>query len=573
MKRLMALVIFGLGSTLLRAELPLGDPQFQPSRARPVGWRGDGTGCYPGATPPTEWDTTTGKGIVWKAPMPSWSQASPIVVNGRVIVLSEPHTILCYDAGTGKRLWHNSTDVLDAQFPSAEAKQKRELWEQIELGFAIGRSNYLKDNRETYGPAEQALGEQMRAKLKGTPYWDAGKEWVAQDPAEFSRLGLWINGHINALGRTQAPAISDGEWVWAAFGTHTVACYELATGKTRWMKFLGGMENPVRDANKTMGHTRTASSIQMAFTPAPQLVDGKLVLFHLRTFRALNPDTGQELWKTHLPMRVPEGFKGAGHKGAGTFAALRVGSHGVAVTPDGQAVRLADGKVVAEEVGGYMDGAGSSPIADDEHDMVYFFDATCGGKGNTETTYGVRLQWQGDKLAGHVVWKQPQVHDSVMSVLHRGLIYGPAAGVLDASTGTVRFAPDKKFQTVFCGWTLAGDLLCGIMDSGKTQPPLRGQMWRIGGDGNLKQVAGSRVIQETESVDELHQRMVQAWKEGVLSWRTPSPVWFHTAIGPNRVMGNHPFFHGNRMYVRTYAYLYCIGNNSETSSPARVGKD
>jgi len=33
----------------------LGSPEFYPSPEHPVGWRGDGTGCYPGAEPPMEW--------------------------------------------------------------------------------------------------------------------------------------------------------------------------------------------------------------------------------------------------------------------------------------------------------------------------------------------------------------------------------------------------------------------------------------------------------------------------------------------------------------------------------------
>ena len=34
---------------------PLGSPDFRPSPARPVGWRGDWTGRFPGADPPREW--------------------------------------------------------------------------------------------------------------------------------------------------------------------------------------------------------------------------------------------------------------------------------------------------------------------------------------------------------------------------------------------------------------------------------------------------------------------------------------------------------------------------------------
>ena len=34
----------------------LGSPTFRPTPDRPVGWRGDGSGRYPGATPPTTWE-------------------------------------------------------------------------------------------------------------------------------------------------------------------------------------------------------------------------------------------------------------------------------------------------------------------------------------------------------------------------------------------------------------------------------------------------------------------------------------------------------------------------------------
>ncbi|MCW8133706.1 MAG: PQQ-binding-like beta-propeller repeat protein [Planctomycetota bacterium] len=34
---------------------PLGSPEFYPSAERPIGWRGDGTGRYPAATPPVAW--------------------------------------------------------------------------------------------------------------------------------------------------------------------------------------------------------------------------------------------------------------------------------------------------------------------------------------------------------------------------------------------------------------------------------------------------------------------------------------------------------------------------------------
>ena len=42
-------------SPVAAADALLGSPDFRPSPERPIGWRGDGTGKYPGATPPVHW--------------------------------------------------------------------------------------------------------------------------------------------------------------------------------------------------------------------------------------------------------------------------------------------------------------------------------------------------------------------------------------------------------------------------------------------------------------------------------------------------------------------------------------
>jgi hypothetical protein len=40
------------------------------------GFRGDGAGLYPRATPPTSWSPESN--VVWKTEMPDWSNASPL---------------------------------------------------------------------------------------------------------------------------------------------------------------------------------------------------------------------------------------------------------------------------------------------------------------------------------------------------------------------------------------------------------------------------------------------------------------------------------------------------------------
>src|ERR1700712_4272258 len=83
------------------AATPLGSVQFAPSPEAPVGWRGDGTGRYPGAAGPTVWERTAGaagyttKGIVWMAPLPNIGVGSPIVVGDRIFLTAEVDDLLC----------------------------------------------------------------------------------------------------------------------------------------------------------------------------------------------------------------------------------------------------------------------------------------------------------------------------------------------------------------------------------------------------------------------------------------------------------------------------------------------
>lgn len=94
------------------AEPPLGDPSFYPTSERPIGYRGDGNGDFPGAHVPTEWWEGTpvenndgpdysdhvSKNIVWKTELPSWGNCPPLVAGDKVFTLGEPDLLICVDA-------------------------------------------------------------------------------------------------------------------------------------------------------------------------------------------------------------------------------------------------------------------------------------------------------------------------------------------------------------------------------------------------------------------------------------------------------------------------------------------
>ncbi len=89
--------------------------------AEVTGWRGDGTGRFPDATPPTTWDASAGKNILWQTKVGK-SQSAPVIVNDRIFLLSEPDKLLCLDLHDGKQLWkqENSVAVLFPEVPKPE---------------------------------------------------------------------------------------------------------------------------------------------------------------------------------------------------------------------------------------------------------------------------------------------------------------------------------------------------------------------------------------------------------------------------------------------------------------------
>lgn len=98
------------------------------NRAAYVGFRYDNTGVFPAeARPPTDFDGPSGRNLRWKAPLPNFGNASPIVVpvagGARVFVLcdhgwplgeGDTPVLLCYNADDGKLLWKKAIDPLDA---------------------------------------------------------------------------------------------------------------------------------------------------------------------------------------------------------------------------------------------------------------------------------------------------------------------------------------------------------------------------------------------------------------------------------------------------------------------------
>jgi outer membrane protein assembly factor BamB len=507
----------------------LGAADFVPSPEQPVGWRGNGNGYFPGARPVTSWNAKTGQNVVWKVDLPWHSASSPIVVKDRVLIGVDPHNLMCFDADTGKLLWNNPTDQLDIIFAGnpAEAAKVRAEWAEM---VTTKKSKSLQK--------------------KAVPYGE-----------KYGLIGCWSR----AQGNTWATPISDGEFVYTAWASNTAACYRLEDGEIVWMKFWGPVEyggNSLRKSDNAQ-----SSSWNERWVPSPVLSAGVLITMQGAVLRGVDAASGRPLWVQPLNQnrdvyeehdKIVRRDGPTGHWGCGTPVVLDVDGIRVVVTSRGRAYRVQDGKVVCPYLGAMADVGGSSPVADDENDIVYFFDYMDGGSGaETKKAWAIKLKKEGpESIKGEVLWSKDLGGTASSPVLAGNVLIANDLVAVNALTG------DKL-------WDAGGAKVGGGYDSGAIGGNVLVKFRKCAAATidarNGRVVAKNLVLQESDGKKrsplrskyekEMIKRAEQAVKDGVLRYRDRSISHGSWAD----CYGAAPFFHGNRMYVRTRMTLFCIG--------------
>lgn len=416
---LLLLVACGLSAAMARgvpaadkapkAATPLGSADFRPSADRPVGWRGDGSGCYAAATPVTKWSAK--ENVLWKTEVGP-GQSSPIVVGDRVLVTAEPDLLVCLDAATGKELWRKTHKLSDL-------------------------------------------------------------------PANLNAQAPRLSEHH---GDATPTPVSDGKSVWVFFNTGIVACYDLE-GKSRWLNWY--------DMRLATNYGRHAS---------PVLV-GERLLVHFGPLVCLEAATGKVLWQNL-----------AAKAAYGTPAPARIGDVDVVVTPKGQIVRVADGKILAKDLGlcGY-----TSPLL--VGGTVYFIDCDM---------LAVQLPAKaGEQVEGRELWIGGLEGDFFASpLIHEGRIYAVDRVanyyVIDAASGKILLK--QTLELAPAGRREGPNIYPSIC--------LAGKHIFVGND------AGESLLLE--------------------------PGEKPTVVAANALpsgSGGTPTFCGKRMYIRGGKLLYCIG--------------
>jgi outer membrane protein assembly factor BamB len=394
-----------------------------PVGGEPAGWRQDGTGRFPDATPPLEWAKDSN--VRWKTKMPGPGFGSPVLVGDKLFVVSYPAEVLCVRASDGKVLWQESTtlaDVLGKDKADEIAKQYERLDKQRnEAGGAFGKLRKEMKDAGLDPDKPKSLDEANKDKL------DKAREKITQaDRALREQQKKYPRKEARGEpGNAAATPACDGKHLAAVFGTGIVAVY-TTEGKKLWARFV---ESP---------------TIAFGHSASPVLAGDRLIV-HLEDLVALDLATGKELWRTAVPARHASSIL------------TRLDEQDVLVTPAGPVVRVRDGKVLNK---GKFSVSESTPLLDGR--IIY--------ASNSGRVQAVKLSAAGeDEAKLEEVWKADAARDrrTPSSVLHDGLLYAVNTnGILDAidvKSGEHLYSQRLPLNTVYASITLAGGHLF-VMD-------------------------------------------------------------------------------------------------------------
>lgn len=438
-----------------------------------AGWRTDSTGRYPKARPPVKWSTS--ENVVWATPMPSWGNAPAVVHGNRIFTTAEPYKLICLDLRSGKILWQhdNGLDLV------------RSEEEQKEAAEALVKAKPVQDELSKLNRERRKVGQQIKKKQGDAAALRKRMREIRKKQRELNKQLAPFKKYLAPRahkdnGFSSSTPVTDGKHVFMTFGSGVVACYTVG-GRRKWARVVG---------KPTQGHGHCAS---------PVLVDGK-VLVQLGKLHALDAETGKTLWSANVADRF------------GTAVHTKIGDEDVVVTPAGDIVRVADGRIMVKRLSKLDYNA---PII--ENGIIYFIQN--GGK-----AFKLPEALDGDTIKPAALWRTSIKSDRYYSspVLHKGLIYAVTrAGifsVIDAKDGKKVYEKDlrgelqiKGSNGVYPSIALARELLYIGSESGKT------------------------IIIET------------------------GRTYRKTAVNPLEQYRGSPVFIGKRMYIRGFKKLYCIG--------------
>jgi outer membrane protein assembly factor BamB len=445
--------------------------------AGPTGFRQGGSAREDAATPPPTWGPT--ENVCWSAPLASWSNASPVRMGSLVCVQEEPVTVACHDVSTGVRRWAARADKVEA-LPKAEQAAARAVVQAAEAA-----ASELVPAREAYSKTLRAV----RAGTATSADLEALSRRVDALKATVEAASRWRTPPDRGIvGYSSATPVTDGRGLFTLFAHGVVAAWE-PDGTRRWIAVQPEPPRPM------LGYDDGQSA-------SPVLAGGLLIVPYGK-LTARRTDTGAVVWQ------------GASWPHYAGPAVLRAGGQDLLVTPDGQLVRAADGKVLRKDMAlmWYL-----TPAV--HGDRIYFLEAR---------SDGLAAQNGGTDL---VAW---QVHDAEGGASELWRVRLPV-------TRAFYTAPVASADAVFMvDWE--GEALRVDAATGAVQKRLRLEPLRPHPVYTSPILAGGALYTASEQGATVR-----------LALDTLAPTLVGT-LGPSRAT---PAFDGARVYVRTLDRLYCL---------------
>lgn len=501
---------------------PMGSPKFLATPDHPVGWRGDGTGRYPGATPPTKWERKrsgggyAASGIAWALPLPNTGVSCPIIVGPRIYLTVEPWDLMCADKASGQILWIRS----NAPFEGLSTDDRRAN-PDVESKLAPLLPQLAKANQEVADALNGHVAAGATAGARPAAGATAKKreleKQIADQQNAINKKLFSANWAQAVFGYAGPTPTSDGKRVYAFFTTGVSVCYD-PDGNRKWI---------ARGSGDGSEHGNFAS---------PVLGAGRFVVW-ANEMRGYDTETGKLAWTT--PARSFNTY--------GSMFRVQAGGELVAAFQSGYFARMRDGQKIwgdqsfGDSVqtpiveGGLIFARMGYPIANNETAAFKAFKipAAAEGGGKPAPAYAFKMDWAEDELPVDKK-KNPFDRSFVASpLLADGLIYNITEGgglfVNDAATGELvyRKVLPMKPKTEYWNWA-------GVSAS----PTQAGKYIYLMDNQGL-----TIVLQPGRVYKEVAENVLEESRDGKSQEQNVST----------------PVFDGSRMYYRTPGYLYCIG--------------